>query len=31
MKYADTVENAQWFSDARDVALGPAPSTKRKL
>ena len=31
MKYADTVENAQWFSDARDVALRACTKYQKKL
>ena len=31
MKYADTVENAQWFSDARDVALQACTKYQKEI
>ena len=31
MKYADTVENAQWFSDARDVALRACTKYQKEI
>jgi hypothetical protein len=31
MEYADTVENAQWFSDARDVALRACTKYQKEI